>query len=99
MNKHITFYNYVIDDVNSKEYNPSLPFGGIRKDAPDKIKQQFDEFVKEYNTHINKLVSEGENENTARILVKKYYEWKKEQITKKCQNSWKEHFHNSKKSQ
>ena len=56
MSKHITFFNYVVDDVESKEYDPSLPFGGIRQDSPDKIKQEFNDFVKEYNSHIDKLV-------------------------------------------
>ena len=91
MSKHITFYDYVIDNIESKEYNPALPFGGIRRDAPTEIKQRFNEFAKEYNSCIDKLVSEGENEEEARKLVKKHYDWIKERITQKCSNSWRKH--------
>lgn len=97
MSKRITFYDYVVDNVNSKEYDESLPFGGIRKDAPDKIKQQFDKFVKEYKSCIDKLIAEGENEIKAKVMVKEHFEFVKQEITKECSNSWKKHFKQNKK--
>lgn len=91
MSRHVTFYDYVIDDSKSKEYDPTLPLGGIRKDAPREMVEAYNRFVKEYNSSIDKLVSEGESRSDAEELVKKHCDWVKSQITKKCSNAWKEH--------
>ena len=42
MSYHVTFYNYIIDDVNSKDYDKNLPFGGIRKDTPVLHKKRYE---------------------------------------------------------
>lgn len=92
MSRHITFYHYLIVDDKSEQYNPKLPFGGIKEDAPEKIKERYDEFVEEYRKCEEKLIADGETPDEAKRLVKKYFEWKRGQITKECSNSWKKHF-------
>lgn len=97
MSKHLTFYHYVVGDIDSKEYNPSFPFGGIKKDAPEQMKKDYDRFCKEYQSCVDRLVSEGETVEEANKEVKEYFDWIKQEITKKCANAWKEHVKQNKK--
>ena len=80
MSYHVTFYNYIIDDVNSKDYDKNLPFGGIRKDTPVLHKKRYEEFCKEYEASVERLVRNGETKEEAERIANRYVAWKKKQI-------------------
>lgn len=85
---HTTFYDYIIGDEDSKEYDKTLPFGGIRKDAPEKIKADFEDFVIECGECERRLISAGEAPDEAKRLIKKHNDWMKERMVKKCNHAW-----------
>lgn len=94
---HLTFYHYLVDDENAEEYDKSLPYGGVKKDTPQKHKKEYEKFVEEYKKCEQKLISEGYTLDDAEQEVKKYYDFIKNSVTKKCNNAWKKHLEKRKK--
>ena len=41
------FIDYIIGDEDEKEFDSSLPFGGLKKEAPDEAREAYELFVKD----------------------------------------------------
>lgn len=91
MNRHLTFYHFLIDDKKDKEYNPTLPFGGIRKDAPELCRKQYSKFLREWEEIKKKSVSEGISLEEAERELYRYHNWKKVMITRPGSGAWRKY--------
>lgn len=91
MSRHLTFYHFLIEDKGDKEYDPSLPFGGIRNDTPELCKEQYRKFLKEWEEIKKKSISEGKSPEEAERELYRFHNWKKVMITRRGSGAWKKY--------
>lgn len=76
------FYHFLVDDETSDEYDPNLPFGGIKKDTPEIFKKSYNEFLKEWKKTKSELISKGYSQEEAERELYREYNWLKVMITR-----------------